>query len=144
MTQNKNTTIPQRLRQQLAKAAQDYDLELHRRWGLKVTGDDYWIGGPEEPAGAPYQLRTVYFISLDEMQYLIDHDISCEQYDEYYDYRQRLAMLSFDVPTFREWHQRPDRRYDPAALERLQMMKDDLERETERLKQELDIKRPRI
>lgn len=135
MTQNKDT-INRDLRQQLAKAAQDYALELHRRWGLEVTGDDYWIGGAEEPAGAPYQMRTVYFISLDEMQYLIDRDISREQYDEYYDYCQRVAMLSLDVPTFREWHQHPDRRYDPAALERLQRMKDDLERETERLKQE--------
>lgn len=137
MTQNKNTTIPQRLRQQMANVAQGYALELHRQWGLEVTGDDYWIGGPEEPAGAPYQLRTVYFISLDEMQYIIDHNISREQYDEYYDYCQRLALLSLDVPTFRDWHQHRVRRYDAAALERLQMMKDDLDRETERLKQEL-------
>ena len=129
-------TIRQDLRSALAKAAQDYALELHRQWGMEVTGDDYWIGGAEEPAGAPYQLRACYFISLDEMQYIIDNGIRREEYDEYYEYCQRLAALSLDVPSFREWREHPDRRYAPAALERLQMMKDDLERETERVKQE--------
>lgn len=129
-------TIRQRLRTALAKAAQDYALELHRQWGMEVTGDDYWIGGAEQPAGAPYQLRTVYYISLDEMQYIIDNGILRDEYDDYYDYCQRLAPLSLDTPTFREWREHPDRRYDPAALLRLQMMKDDLERETERVKQE--------
>ncbi|MBQ8713071.1 MAG: hypothetical protein IJ551_09690 [Prevotella sp.] len=133
-----NETIKQRLRSALAKAAQDYALELHRQWGMAVTGDDYWIGGPEEPAGAPYQLRTVYFISLDEMQYIIDHDIRRKEYDEYYDYCQRLSVLSLDVPKFRDWREHPDRRYDNAALRRLQTMKDDLERETDRLKHSVE------
>ena len=134
-TKNTKQTIRQGLRSALAKAAQDYALELHRQWGMEVTPDDYWIGGAEEPAGAPYQLRTCYFISLDEMQYIIDHGILRDEYDEYYDYCQRLAALSLDPPTFREWREHPDSRYADAALERLQTMKDDLEREADRLKQ---------
>ena len=136
MKPNNIDTIPQRLRSKLADAANAYALELHRQWGMEVTGDDYWIGGAEEPCGAPYQLRACYFISLDEMQYIIDHGITRDEYDEYYDYAQRVAMLNLGTPSFRDWREYPDRRYDPAALERLQMMKDDLERETERLVKE--------
>lgn len=126
--------VKRHLRQQLKQAANGYALELHNMWGMEVTGDDYWIGGEEEPCGAPYQLRTLYFIPLDEMQYIVDHDISREEYDEYNDYLQRLGSIGgggFDIPGFREWREHPEQRIPADTLERLQMLQDQLDKEIE-------------
>lgn len=130
------------LAEQLAKAANGYALELHNLWDMPVTPDDYWIGGEEHPAGAPYQLCALYFISLDEMQYIVEHGITHEEYAEYDDYVQRIHQLdaeSLPAPGFIEWHCHPDRRIPADRLEEMQMQKDKFTRivdeEVERLKE---------
>ena len=128
--------VKRHLREQLAQAANAYALELHNMWDIEATADDYWIGGEEEPCGAPYQMHSYYFLSLDTMQYIVDNDITQEEYDEYQDYAQRVASVSdrLHVPEFREWREHPERRYKPDQLERIQMLQDELDKEIERIK----------
>ena len=136
-TNKTKPAIIRNLREQLAKAANGYALELHNMWDIEATADDYWIGGAEEPCGAPYQMHSYYFISLDTMQYIVENGITQQEYDEYQDYQQRVASVSdrLYVPEFREWREHPDRRYKPDALERIQMLQDQLDQEVERITQ---------
>ena len=128
------------LREQLAKAANAYAGELHDMWDIKATADDYWIGGEEEPCGAPYQMHSCYFLSLNTMQYIVDNDIPRHEYEEYQDYAQRVTTTSdrLHVLEFREWREHPERRYKPDQLERIQMLQDELDREIERIKETTD------
>lgn len=125
--------INKRLSEQLTKAAKDYALELHRMWELEVTGDDYWIGGDEHPCSAPYQLHSCYFLSLDTMQYIVENDITMEEYEKYDDYRQEVHTISSDlhVPDFQEWRKHPDLRYPEEMLERMRTMRCQLDDEIE-------------
>lgn len=133
--------IKRHLREQLAHAANAYAQELHNLWDIPATPDDYWIGGEEQPCGAPYQMHSCYFLSLDTMQYIVDNGITQEEYDEYQDYAQRVASASdlLHVPEFREWREHPERRYKPDRLERIQMLQDELGREIERIKESTDL-----
>ena len=135
--------VRRHLAEQLAKAANGYALELHNLWNLPATPDDYWIGGEEHPAGAPYQMRTLYFITLDEMQYIVEHAITHDEYADYADYISRIHQLdceSLPAPGFIEWHRHPDRRIAPDRLEQMQMQKDEFTRivdeEVERLREQ--------
>lgn len=137
MTKYKTTDgLKRHLREQLAHAANAYALELHNMWDIPATPDDYWIGGEQEPCGAPYQLHSYYFIGLDTMQYIVENDITQQEYDEYQEYAQLVSNASdrFDVPRFREWREHPERRIKPDRLERIQMLRDEIDKEIERIK----------
>lgn len=130
-------SIKKHLRKQLTDAANAYALELHRQWGMERTGDDYWIAGEEHPACAPYQLHAYYFLSLDDIQYIIDHGISQDEYDQYHTYCERLALINFSIPTLRQWRERPDRRVADDQLEHIQMLREQLGQEIERVKEKV-------
>ena len=84
-------------------------------------------------------MRTLYFISLDEMQYIVERGISHDEYSDYIGRIHQLDCESLPVPGFIEWHQHPDRRIPADRLEQMQMQKDEFTRivdeEVERLKE---------
>jgi hypothetical protein len=122
------------LREQMAKAANDYAVELHRQWGIKKGLDDYWIEGAEHPGAAPYQVHCVYYFDLSTLQYVVENNIRREEYEDYMVYVQCLADISDRLPIldFADWHEHPERRIKEESLENIRKLKNLLEEEIER------------
>ena len=124
------------LREQLAKAANDYVLELHRQWGMPRTADDYWLYGEEEPLFGFYSFGAEYFITLEMIQYIVDNEIKREEYDMYSEYWHKLCMISADIRglNFRDWREHPERRVNTETIERIMKLKEELDKEIDMIK----------
>ena len=120
------------LKEQWERACNAYLLELLNMfdWDARYG---YWIG---DDTGSLYAYGDCHFISMDDIRYCVDNGISYEEYSEYEEYNAAACSLGLDNINLRSWHNGCPR-LSKEKIERLQNMKDELLKETERVKEEL-------
>lgn len=81
----------------------------------------YWVA--DEAGGVLCIDDDGYFLSFDDVRYIVDNDIKLEEVDAWCDYNTRLRMISSDIPTINleSWHKGCPRRSEEEIkeLERL-------------------------
>lgn len=77
-----------------------YVNELERMWELNHA-DGYWIG---EEVGGLYDNAGFITISLLDIIYCVEHDISLEEFLEYQDYNVKALDFNFHTINLKSWH----------------------------------------
>ena len=128
--------VKRQLKEQWEKACNGYLVELLRMWELDAHYG-YWIG---EETGSVYDYSDgMITISMDDIIYCVEHDMTREQYDEWQEYIIDATEFGFDTPNLKSW-MRGCPRVSHEAFERLRKLKADLndaiKEEQERVKNE--------
>ena len=110
------------LREQWEKACNGYLCELLRMWELD-SHYGYWIG--EEIGGVYDYGGGMFTISMDDIIYCVEHDVTEKQYIEWQDYLCDAAEFGFDKPNLRSWMMGCPRTA-PEVFEKLRKMKAEL------------------
>ena len=128
--------VKRMLKEQWEKACNGYLVELLRMWELD-SYYGYWIG---DEVGSVYDYGDgMISISMDNIIYCVEHDVTQEQYMEWQDYNSEAYEFGFDIPNLKSWL-RGCPRVSHEAFERLRKLKADLndaiKEEQERVKNE--------
>jgi hypothetical protein len=128
--------VKRQLKDQWEKACNSYLCELLRMWELDAHYG-YWIG---DETGSVYDYGDgMITISMDNIIYCVEHDVTQEQYMEWQDYNSEAYEFGFDTPNLKSW-MRGCPRVSHEAFERLRKLKADLndaiKEEQERVKNE--------
>ena len=126
----------QHLREQWERACNAYLLELANmfEWDVSETSHyGYWIAND---VGALYAYGDCHVISMDDIRYCVENGISEREYAEYEEYNSAACSLGLETINLRAWHNGCPR-LPKESIERRQDMKDELMKETERMKEEL-------
>lgn len=125
MEQNKkqlSQAVKAKLRSKFESACNSYRHVLERMWDLNPA-DGYWIG---DEVGGLYDNGGFVTISLSDMIYCIEEDITYEEYDEWTRYNIKAHEFHFDYINLKSWHMGCPR-VPEETFERLRGMKKDLE-----------------
>ena len=135
MEKTKNS-VKKMLKEQYEKACNGYLVELLRMWELDAHYG-YWIG--DEVGGLYDYGDGMITISMDDIIYCVEHDVTEKQYMEWQEYCCDAAEFGFDIPNLKSWL-RGCPRVSHEAFERLRKLKADLndaiKEEQERVKNE--------
>ena len=122
------------LKEQYEKACNGYLVELLRMWELNAHYG-YWIG--DEVGGLYDYGDGMITISMDNIIYCVENDVTQEQYMEWQDYNSEAYEFGFDTPNLRSWIMGCPRT-PPDVFEKLRKLKADLgdaiEEEKKRMK----------
>lgn len=106
---------------------------------LKSFSDTYdvyvdeqdWVAGD---VGTVVCINDEFYVSLDDIIYMLDNDVSWNEFLQWWDYCMNTALLGFnDSPNLKSWHKGCPRKIDKETMERLLKMKRDLDAEVERI-----------
>lgn len=84
---------------QWLKAVQGYLCALLDAWELD-SYYGYWIGGE---IGSIYDHGGSFTITMDDIVYCVEHDVTHEQYMEWQEYCCNAAEFNFTMPNLRSW-----------------------------------------
>ena len=133
----KNTKEAMRadMRNQYECACNRYVAELLRMWELDAYYG-YWIG---EDVGGLYEYDDCFTISMEDIIYCVEHDVTEVQYMEWLEYCVDAGEFGFTTPSLKSWMMGCPRT-PQETFERLRGLKADLakavEEEKERVKNE--------
>ncbi len=126
--------VKQQLKEQWRQAVRGYQAALLNMWELDAHYG-YWIGGEE---GSVYDYGDGMFtISIDDMIYCVDCDVTREQYMEWQEYIVDAAEFGFTIPNLRSYL-RGCPRTPPEVFEKLRAMKRELDKSVEEAKKAND------
>lgn len=109
-----------------ANACNAYLVELANNWGWKLNAtSDYWVS---DEIGGVFCYSDDLFISLDDIRYCVEHDISEDVFREYLDYNSKAVSLGLDSINLQSW-EKGCPRVKEEDLDRLIKMKDELNEE---------------
>ena len=127
-------SVKRQLKGQWELACNGYLCELLNMWELG-SYYGYWIG---EEVGGVYDHGGSFTISMDDIIYCVEHDVTQQQYIEWQEYICDATEFGFDTPNLRSWI-RGCPRTPQAVFDRLRKLKQDLqdavEEEKQRMKQ---------
>ena len=128
--------VKRQLKEQWKQACNGFLVELLRMWELD-SYYGYWIG---DEVGSVYDYGDgMITISMDNIIYCVEHDVTESQYMEWQEYICEAAEFGFDTPNLKSW-MRGCPRVSHEAFERLRKLKADLndaiKEEQERVKNE--------
>lgn len=109
------------LREQWEKACNDYMKELLRVWELD-TFYAYWVG---EDVGGVLDYDGAFSISMEEIIFCVENDVTEDQYEEWQNYICDAAEFGFSTPNLKSW-MKGCPRTPPEVFARLRSMKKDL------------------
>jgi hypothetical protein len=109
------------LREQWEKACNDYMKELLRVWELDAFYA-YWVGGD---VGGVLDYDGVFSISIEEIIFCVENDVTEDQYEEWQNYNCDAAEFGFSTPNLKSW-MKGCPRTPPEVFARLRAMKKDL------------------
>jgi hypothetical protein len=109
------------LREQWEKACNDYMKELLRVWELD-TFYAYWVG---EDVGGVLDYDGAFSISMEEIIFCVENDVTEDQYEEWQNYICDAAEFGFSTPNLKSW-MKGCPRTPPEVFARLRAMKKDL------------------
>lgn len=109
------------LREQWEKACNDYMKELLRVWELD-TFYAYWVG---EDVGGVLDYDGAFSISMEEIIFCVENDVTEEQYEEWQNYICDAAEFGFSTPNLKSW-MKGCPRTPTEVFARLRAMKKDL------------------
>lgn len=98
-----------------------YVNELERMWDLNHA-DGYWIG---EEVGGLYDNAGFITISLLDIIYCVEHDISLEEFLEYQDYNVKALDFNFHTINLKSWHMGCPR-MPKESIERLEKLREEM------------------
>ena len=110
------------LREQWKQACHGFLTELLRMWELDAHYG-YWIA--EEIGGVYDYGGGMFTISMDDIIYCVEHDVTEKQYMEWQDYLCDAAEFGFDTPNLKSWMMGCPRT-QPEVFEKLRKMKAEL------------------
>ena len=121
------------IKDNFARACEEYLKALCEMFEMPYE-QDAWVAG---------DIGTIacvgdYFISMDEIRYIVDNDITFDEYLQYYDYCLEAHEYGITAPNLENWHKGCPRatKEDFANLRKAKQDFDDLVKETkERLGQ---------
>ena len=120
---------------QWLKAVQGYLCALLEAWELS-SYYGYWIGGE---IGSLYDYGGSFTITMDNIIYCVEHDVTHDQYMEWQEYCCDAAEFNFTTPNLRSWMAGCPRTPE-ATFENLRALKAELnnaiDEENERVKNE--------
>ena len=129
-------TVKRQLKEQWEKACNGYLCELLRMWELDAYYC-YWIGA--EVGGVLDYGSGMFTISMDDIIYCVENDVTQQQYIEWQEYICDAAEFGFDTPNLRSW-MRGCPRTSAETFKHLReikaMLNDAIEDEKERVKGE--------
>lgn len=113
-------------------ACNAYVAELLKRWELDAYYG-YWIA---DDVGEMYAYGDSIFITMADIIYCVEHDVTEQQYQEWQDYTVDAAEFNLTVPNLRAWMDGCPRT-SPEKFEQFRKMKAELERviEEEKLRE---------
>lgn len=91
--------VKQQLKEDWKQACNGYLVELLRMWELDAHYG-YWIG---DEIGSVYDYGGSFTISMDDIIYCVEHDVTEKQYMEWQDYLCDAAEFGFDTPNLKSW-----------------------------------------
>lgn len=109
------------LREQWEKACNDYMKELLRVWELD-TFYAYWVG---EDVGGVLDYDGAFSISMEEIIFCVENDVTEDQYEEWQNYVCDAAEFGFSTPNLKSW-MKGCPRTQPEVFARLRVIKKDL------------------
>lgn len=120
--------------QSFSDIANKYLDALCGQFGLSKA-DTMWIG---EEVGGVVEVSD-YFISFDEIRFIVDNNIGFNEFDEWYDYVNTLKMINYDIctPTLKSWHEGCPRK-TKSEIEKLKQLKKNVEEAEEILRIEIE------
>ena len=128
--------VKRQLKEQWEKACNGYLVELLRMWELDAHYG-YWIG--DEVGGLYDYGDGMITISMDNIIYCVENDVTQEKYMEWQEYCCDAAEFGFGTPNLKSW-MRGCPRVSHETFERLRKLKADLndaiKEEQERVKNE--------
>lgn len=113
--------VKRELKEQYEIGCYGYVTELLRMWDLDAYYG-YWIGGE---AGGTYDYGGAFTISMEDIIFCVEHDVTESQYQEWLSYVCDASEFGFDTPNLKAW-MRGCPRTDEATFERLRGLKADL------------------
>ena len=111
-----------KLRKDYEQACNGYLCELLRMWELDAYYG-YWIG--EEIGGVYDYGGGMITISMDNIIYCVENDVTQEQDMEWQDYNSEAYEFGFDTPNLKSWMMGCPRT-SPEVFEKLRKMKAEL------------------
>lgn len=118
-----------KLREKFDAAVSAYEKELCHRWYIT---DGYWVS--DDKSGL-YYFRDEYYLTLENMVYVVDNDISYEEFVEWHKYNYKASEFRLNYITLRSWHNGCQRASD-EVFARLDKLKKDFEDACEKVKSE--------
>ena len=91
--------VKRELKGQWELACNGYLCELLNMWKLD-SYYGYWIG---DEIGSVYDYGGSFTISMDDIIYCVEHDVTEKQYMEWQDYLCDAAEFGFDTPNLKSW-----------------------------------------
>lgn len=123
--QNENKSYLRKLWENVCNA---YLSELARMWDWDIGSGDYWVA---DEKGGVFIYNESVFINFDDMRYCVEHDITEEKYQEFFDYGCKAAELGLDRINIQSWFKGCPRASE-ESIDRLIEMKKELYREIEK------------
>ncbi len=118
------------LRKNLEEAVDAYVGVLTDRWGLNPS-DCWWVGG--RTGLDVFCFNDISAMSLEDIVYVVDNDISLEEFDEYEQYNIDAMEFGFDAINLRSWHLGAPR-VPKSSFDNLRRMKKEIADEVDRIK----------
>lgn len=102
------------LKQQFEALCNEYVNALKK---ILDCDNHYWIA--DDIGGVLCLNEDCYFLSLNDVRYIVDNEIKLEEVDAWYEYNTRLGMISSDIPTINleSWHKGCPRRSEEKIKE---------------------------
>lgn len=125
--------VKDKLRSKFESACNSYRHVLERMWDLNPT-DGYWIA---DEVGGLYDNGGFVTISMSDMIYCIEEDITYEEYDEWTQYNIRANEYNFNCINLKSWHMGCPR-VQQETFDRLSGMKDEINKLVEEVKSRQD------
>lgn len=92
--------VKQQLKEQWENACNGYVTELLRRWECD-SYYGYWVA---DEVGSVYDYGGGdWTMAMDEVIYCVEHDVTCEQFQEWQEYCCDAAEFGFDTPKLRSF-----------------------------------------
>lgn len=85
------------LKQRYEEIAEEYRKALIKQFypdGEMLCDDSYWVG---DEIGGVLEIGD-YYISYDDVRYIIDNNIDFTTWDDWYDYTTRIGCIRSDIP----------------------------------------------
>ena len=94
-----NSGIKLSLKKDWEKVCTGYLLELLNMWDLDACYG-YWVG---DDVGGLYDYDSVFTITMDNIIYCVENDITEDEYIEWQDYVFQASEYGFTRPNFKSW-----------------------------------------
>ena len=94
-----NTAIKESLKNDWEKVCNGYLLEFLNMWGLNACYG-YWVA---DDVGGLYDYDGSFTITMDNIIYCVENDITEHEYLEWQDYVCQASEYGFTTPNFKSW-----------------------------------------